>query len=208
MILWSVGAQILVKFHHVTNVHATCPPPPLLLHHHHHHHHHRHMVFSLTNATFRTIADNICLLLSPFISWHPLIRHPHYHLTTLVLVFLLFFFCLFSPEILSVWCYHWSAYSSLLSVIVTIFGFLYIIFSTPFVQILQPLRSFIGPNVFLSTFHSHVFRDDFICSVIVHISKPYGTTGLITVVYIFSFMCFEPAPLVHFNIFIFTFCKI
>jgi len=32
-------------------------------------------------------------------------------------------------------------------------------------------------------------RAEFICSVIAHISQPYNTTGLITVVYIFSFLC-------------------
>jgi hypothetical protein len=50
------------------------------------------------------------------------------------------------------------------------------------------------------------FKGWFDFSVIAHVSQPYSTIGLI-IVYIFSFVFFEPALLVHFNIFILT-CKI
>jgi hypothetical protein len=73
---------------------------------------------------------------------------------------------------------------------------------------LQPLWSFSGSYIFLSILCFHVLRDDFMCYVIAHVSQSYGTIGLIIVLYAFSFVFFELSPLVHFRIFIFTFCKI
>jgi hypothetical protein len=75
--------------------------------------------------------------------------------------------------------------------VITIFGFLYITCNSSVVPILRPFWSFIGPYIFLNTFHPHVLRDEIICSVTAHVSQPYSTTGLIAVVYtFFSFVCF------------------
>jgi hypothetical protein len=57
---------------------------------------------SLTRAPFRMTAHTDRLLLFSSISWHRSISdHSQYSLATLILVFLLFFFHLISPEIFS-----------------------------------------------------------------------------------------------------------
>ena len=106
---------------------------------------------------------------SSSISWCPSISYRStYSLTTLNLVFLLFFFHLvpqnyfmfMSSDILA----SWPPHSILLAVVVTVFGFLYVPCSPSLFRVLQPFWSFIGPYIFRSIFRSHVSRDDLICS--------------------------------------------
>jgi hypothetical protein len=68
-----------------------------------------------------------------------------------------------------------SPFSILTFLVVTILCFLHITCNSSLVQILQPYWSFIGSYVLLSTFCSHVSRDNFICTVTAHVSQPYNT---------------------------------
>jgi len=45
--------------------------------------------------------------------------------------------------------------------------------------------------MFLNIFLSHFLKDDSIWSIVVHVFKTCSTVGLIIVVYVFGFMCFD-----------------
>ena len=95
--------------------------------------------------------------------------------------------------------FQWSANSSLLTfIVVTIFDFLYITCNSSLVQILHMFCTFIGPYFVLSISCSHVLNEYFIFSLFAHISQPYSNICLITVVYIFSFVCFDMSQFQNF----------
>ena len=126
---------------------------------------------------------NICLLFFASISLHPSISdHFQYSLSTLILIFgHLFFFWLprkyflYGP-IIRLSYYMTSPFSSSYFNVDIWFSIhnLQFIVSSDF-----PANLICYWAIYLFIFHSHVSRNDFITSVIVHISQPYKTTGLI-----------------------------
>jgi len=72
--------------------------------------------------------------------------------------------------------------------VVTVFGFLRITCNSSIFWIPQ---TFLGPHIFLNIFRSHFLKDVSIWSIIVHVFKRCSTVGLITVVYVFGFVCFD-----------------
>ena len=137
---------------------------------------------------------HVCLLICFSISWHPSISdHSQYSQTTLILVFLLFFF-LDGPIIRhsyqmasQFWfSYLYCCYNTWFSVR----NLQFIISSDP-----PYILSFIGLYILLNIFRSHVLNNDFFCPTNAHISQPCSLLCVCFVcfLYLFLFHNFERA---------------
>jgi hypothetical protein len=130
-------------------------------------------------------------------SGHPLfLDHSQYSLATLILVFLVFFFRLVSPEILSLWSHRQTFLLNgqpiLVFLIYCCYNVWFPIHSLYLIIILDSpsILIFIWSIYFSSYSTRPCLMVYFICSLIIHVSQPHNTIGLIIVVYVFVFVYF------------------
>jgi hypothetical protein len=131
-------------------------------------------------------------------SGYPLfLDYSQYSLATLILIFLALFFHLVSSKILSLWSHRQmfllDGQPILVFLIYCCYNIWFPIHSLYFIIILD--SPFIMIFIWSIYFSSYPTRPCligyFICSVIIHVSQPHSTIGLIIVVYAFGFVCFE-----------------